>query len=62
VQGLPALASPGEGGQRLVVGWLVPLWLLTAWFTGYTLSCMAQLLVKHDKKRTWQTVRKIGLH
>jgi hypothetical protein len=56
VQGLPALASPGEGGQRLVVGWLVPLWLLTLWFTGYTLTCVAQLLGKQERKRTLQTV------
>jgi hypothetical protein len=56
VQGLPALASPGEGGQRLVLGWLVPLWLLTLWFTGYTLTCVAQLLVKQERKRTMRMV------
>jgi hypothetical protein len=56
VQGLPALASPGEGGQRLVLGWLGPLWLLTLWFTGYTLACVAQLLVKQERKRTMRMV------
>jgi hypothetical protein len=61
VQGLPALASPGEGGQWLVVGWLMPLWLLTLWFTGYALSRVAQLMVKQQRqKRTWQTVSSSG--
>jgi hypothetical protein len=56
VQGLPALASPGEGGQRLVVGWLAPLWLLTLWFTGYTVNSIAKLLAKQERKRTLQMV------
>jgi hypothetical protein len=56
VQGLPALTAPGEGGQRLVVGWLVPLWLLTLWFAGYALSCVAQLMVKQERKRTLHMV------
>ncbi|WIA22838.1 hypothetical protein OEZ86_009786 [Tetradesmus obliquus] len=56
VQGLPALASPGEGGTRLLAGWLLPLWLLTLWFTGYTCNCVAQLLVKQEGKRTVKMV------